>query len=210
MSRIRSIWIALTWVLAAAALICSACEEPEEPPSPGEPLTVSSEDLNVTEIPNQAVTGTIRGREFAAQDACVHTIEVPGQEQVDIVLAESKIAFCGVPGQPIGDRSSRVWIRARGIKQFEKGVLRIDPDDEHVSAHYEVFEGEQWRGAAAKATLLVVDSSGQGALIGRLHVCFDDGFASCVKGKVLARPCHSSIDIDMLGERFSKIDVEER
>lgn len=47
-------------------------------------------------------------------------------------------------------------------------------------------------------------------MIGQLRACFDDGQSGCVEGRFAASTCHSSIDIDMLGERHTDLEIEGR
>jgi len=193
----------------AATLALASCGGSSETGAPRRPLSVDAAGLRAADIPDHAVTGELRGRPFSARDVRLHVVEVPGRERVDLIVSDEPIAHCGVPGQPAIDRSRRIWFRAEGRTRFEPGELRIDPArGGTVSAHYEVFEGGRWMGSGTAAALLVVNEIGGGAMTGRLAACFDDGASSCVRGRIVAAPCRSAIDLNMLGERFTGAEVE--
>lgn len=198
------------WLLAAAAALApQGCGGVGEPEGPGRPLAIDAAGLRAADVPDGPVTGELRGRRFVARDVRLHVVEVPGREQVDLIVSDRPLDACGVPGQPPHDRSRRVWLRAEGRTRLEAGELRIEPGRRGpVSAHYEVFEGGRWLGSGTAAALLVTDEASGGALRGRLHACFDDGAASCVRGRFVAAPCRSAIDLNMLGERFTGAEAE--
>jgi hypothetical protein len=193
----------------AVALALAGCGGQGDATAPRQPLTIDAAALRAADIPDGPVSGSLRGRRFVARDIRLHVVEVPGHERVDLIVSDQPIETCGVPGQPPTDRSRRVWLRAEGRTRLDAGELRIEPTRRgEVTAHYEVFEGGRWRGFGTAAVLLAVEEASANALRGRLQACFDDGAASCVRGQVVATPCHSAIDLNMLGERFTKAESE--
>jgi hypothetical protein len=180
-------------VLLTAALCAWSAGCGEDQPAPA-PLDTTSAELNLDDIGDGPVSGTLRGGEFTAADVRFRRETFEGRERVDIFIAEEAIEMCGIPRISEG---RRVWLRFPGTTELAVGEQRVDPPDtEPFSVHYDIEADEGWEGYGGGAAVVAVDEVGPRMLRGRLHVCFDDGAGSCVAGSFRAGPCISALEVD--------------
>jgi len=160
------------------------------------------------------VHGAIAGAEVILSNARFQVRHVPGRERVDIIFDTAPVDLCGLPSSPEDRGTHRVWLRFTGQTSLEAGETRVRArgDAGTTRAHYERrTEDGLWRGSGQAEALVVIDSTTQDAVEGRLQACFDDGLGSCVQGRFRATECASPLDISMLGERFvGELERRER
>lgn len=185
---VKRAWLLLT------AMFCTwgvACGEDE---APRVALETTSGELDLEDIDDAPVSGTLQGGEFTAVDVRFRRETYEGRERVDVFFAEEAMEMCGIPRASAG---RRVWLRFAGTTELEVGEQRVDPPDtEPFAVHYEMEGQDGWEGFGGGAAVVALDAVGSRMLSGRLHVCFDDGAGSCVKGRFRAGPCVSALEVD--------------
>lgn len=171
-----------------------------EAPPPRARLTRRAAQLDPDAIADRPPTGTLGETPFRFREARWKIDRRPGRERLEIWLSEEELPRCGLPGHDLG---RRLWFRIPRVTELRPGTWRVDPGQRRapMSIHYELQEGHRWIGRAGGAAVLRIDAVGElGEIQGRTHVCFDDGWPSCVQGRFRAMPCVSRVDGNAIRE----------
>ena len=188
--EVTAIGVGLALALAGLALPAVGCGAEE---SPSQPLAMRSEAMEAADIPDGPVTGTLAGEDFTSADARFRIQRYEGRERVDLMFFSERRSDCGLP---VTREGRTVFLRFPGVTELSPGELTIDPDDEDpaFSVHYEQRDERTWSGVGGGAARLTLDEVRPTTIVGRLHVCFDDGRGSCVEGRFEAVECRSVVD----------------
>lgn len=181
------------WLVPAMLVALGGCRQPvtRKPV----PFVARSQDFHAQDIPNRKVWGRLRGKKFYAADARFRVERMAGRRHVDLYFADSPIYRCGLP---LARHHRRVWLRFDGVEQIDPGTFRADLKEAHppFTVHYQLPAHPGWTAAEGGAGLVVIESVEPDELRGRMHVCFDDGWGSCVEGRFRATSCVGELDVD--------------
>ena len=178
----------LLLLLFGAVLASTACTEPEDFAAEGDPLPLQAGDIE-----DQAVRGSIRGEDFAAEDVRFRIERMEGRERLDLIFAEHLMVQCGVP---LATEGRRLGVRFDGVTVLDAGELRIEGEDPPFTVHYEVPAEWGFRGFEGGLARLRIETVTPLQIAGSLEISFADKSQSHVQGRFRATPCASELDVD--------------
>lgn len=175
-------------LLALAAALLGCAGEPE----PSAPMEATLDALSVEGL-EVAPAGELAGDRFQAKSAYYRVISYEGRERVDLYFDDPAPERCGLP---VPRSTRRVFLRFPGNQGFDTGETAVaaDADDPPFTVHYEAPADHGWRGRVGGVAKLAIDEVDDRVVRGRLHVCFDDGQQSCVRGAFEATQCITRVD----------------
>jgi hypothetical protein len=179
---------------ALAPLAVGACLAGCQPKAADKDQAPAPVPTSAATIPVETVSGTLLGKPFALQTARYVIDRRPRYEKVEIQLLAAKLEKPCESSDTNHDPA--VWLRRGGGKELEAETVRFGPDDSTPwEAHYELFEGKDWRGnGTANVILELHEPAPDMKLAGELYACFGDSTQSCVSGRFVAVYCPIRID----------------